>query len=191
MKLEIYARVSDDKKKSDGERRQDIQRQVDNLIPMVIGRHQKLKNDDISIYQDDAQSAFKEDWNSRPEFKRLLNDCRRHFIGEIWIEDMTRFSRRIDLGLPILRELGGINVNLISSKEGELEVTSSSGWLKSSMLLMFAEWDSRIKSDKVKSGMAKAKEQGKNIGRPKDERGMLPTPPFTSETPTKKDTGQG
>ena len=54
-------------------------------------------------------------------------------------------------------------INLISLKEGEIEVTSSKGWLQSTMLLMFAEWDSRVKSEKVKSGMLKAKEkkQGK------------------------------
>ncbi len=183
MKIAIYARVSDDKKKKDGERRQDIERQVQILKSFMIQRYPHLKNDDVSVYKDDAESAFKEDWNSRPEFKRLMNDCRRHYIDEFAIEDMTRFSRRLDIGLPLLRELGSLNVNLVSYKEGELEVTSSRGWLQSTMLLMFAEWDSRVKSEKVKSGMAKAKSQGKNIGRPKD-RANLP-PPFTHDSKAK------
>ncbi len=164
MKVGIYARVSDDKKKSDGERRQDIERQVDNLIPIVLNRHPELKKKDIQIYRDDGKSAFTEDWNSRPDFRRLMNDARRHFIEEFWVEDMTRFSRRLDIGLPLLRELGELNVHLISSKEGEIEVTSARGWLQSSMLLMFAEWDSRIKSEKVKAGMKKAKNLGKKVG---------------------------
>lgn len=159
LRVAIYARVSDVKKKPDGERRQDVHRQIQMLKDY-------LKKDDceIKVYSDDGKSAFTEDWNQRPAFKQLFNDCRRHFIDKIVIEDMTRFSRRIDLGLPLLRELGELNIHLVSIKEGELEVTSSRGWLQSSMLLMFAEWDSRVKSEKVKSGMDRAKDKGKTIG---------------------------
>jgi len=170
-KVAIYCRVSDTKLKSDGERRQDVNRQLELLRnhvkhsgspgePSLATRSQAPKE-----YIDDGKSAFTEDWNQRPAFKQLFNDCRRHFIKEIYIEDMTRFSRRLDIGLPLLRELGELNVQLISLKEGEIEVTSSKGWMQSSMLLMFSEWDSRIKSEKVRSGMRKAKNLGKPIGR--------------------------
>ena len=159
----IYVRVSDDKKKSDGERRQDITRQT-----TLIQEHLKLKGiTEYKIYSDDGKSAFTEDLNQRSAFKQLLNDCRRYFIKTIYLEDMTRFSRNLSLGLQWLNELGKIGVQIISLKEGEIEVTSSRGWMQSSMLLMFSEWDSRIKSEKVKSGMQKAKNLGKTIGRRK------------------------
>jgi DNA invertase Pin-like site-specific DNA recombinase len=160
MKVAIYCRVSDDKKKKDGERRQDVNRQKELLIDFC----KRAGYNNMEIYIDDGKSAYTEDWNQRPDFKRLFNDCRRHFIQKIIIEDMTRFSRRLDIGLPLLMELSKLNVHLISLKEGELEVTSAKGWMQSSMLLMFAEWDSRIKSEKVKSGMRKAKNLGKKIG---------------------------
>lgn len=161
--IALYVRVSDDKKKDDGERRQDISRQTE-LIKEYLSR-KGLAN--FEVYADDAKSAFTDDLNQRPEFKRLLNDCRRHYIKEIYLEDMTRFSRNLSLGLQWLKELGELNVQIISMKEGELEVTSSKGWMQSTMLLMFAEWDSRIKSEKVKSGMQKARNLKKQIGRPK------------------------
>jgi len=161
----IYVRVSDNKKKSDGERRQDINRQI-----KLLSDHLKLKGiKDFKIYSDDGKSAFTEDLNQRPDFKQLINDCRRHFIKEIYIEDMTRFSRNLSLGLQWLKELGELGIQVISLKEGELEVTSSKGWMQSTMLLMFSEWDSRIKSEKVKSGMQKAKNLGKHIGRKKNK----------------------
>lgn len=163
----IYVRVSDDKRKADGERRQDIDRQV-----QLIKEHLARQGDtDTNIYADDGKSAYTDDINQRPEFKRLLNDCRRHYVKEIYIEDMTRFSRNLSLGLQWLKELGELNVNLISLKEGELEVTSSKGWMQSTMLLMFAEWDSRIKSEKVRNGMEKARNLKKHIGRPRIKRG--------------------
>lgn len=165
--IAIYSRVSDDKKKSDGERRQDITRQID-----MLKQHLKLKGiTDFKVYADDGKSAYTEDLNQRPAFKQLLNDCRRHFVSEIYLEDMTRFSRNLSMGLQWLKEMGELNVHLTSLKEGELEVTSSKGWMQSTMLLMFSEWDSRIKSEKVRSGMNKAKNLGKHIGRPKNKRG--------------------
>jgi site-specific DNA recombinase len=176
VKVAIYCRVSDDKKKADGERRQDVKRQVDLL------KEQAARSGDKEIveYVDDGKSAFTEDWNCRPAFKQLINDCRRHYIQKIYIEDMTRFSRNLSLGLQWLKELGELNVHLISVKEGEIDVTCSKGWLQSSMLLMFAEWDSRIKSEKVKSGMQKAKDQGKRIG------GRKTTPPAILKTDKNK-----
>ena len=164
--IAIYARVSDDKKKADGERIQDVNRQVDLLKQYCNDMFIQLGVDvgEIKEYIDDGKSAWTEDLNMRPAFKQLLNDCRRHFVQEIVIEDMTRFSRNLSMGLRWLKELGELNVHITSLKEGELEVTSSRGWMQSSMLLMFSEWDSRIKSEKVKSGMQRARNLGKKIG---------------------------
>lgn len=161
MTYAIYSRVSDDKKKADGERRQDIERQTQ----LIKAHLERAGIKDFEVYADDGKSAFTDDLNQRPEFKRLLNDCRRHYIKEIYIEDMTRFSRNLSLGLQWIKELGELNVQIVSLREGEIEATSSQGWMKSVITLMFAEWDSRIKSEKVRSGMKKAKNLGKHVGR--------------------------
>lgn len=162
MKPAIYCRVSDDKKKTDGERRQDVERQVRPLLDYWIGKG--FKEEEIGIYKDDGKSAFTDDWNVRPDFKRLINDIRRHYRTDFAVEDMTRFSRNLVFGLPLLEELGRLNANVVSLKEGELEVTSSGGWLRNALLLMFAEWSSRVQSEKIKSGMQKARNLGKKIG---------------------------
>lgn len=170
MKKGIYARVSDTKKKSDGDRRQDVQRQIDQ--GKAFWKARGVSEAEIEIYVDDGKSAFTEDLNQRPDFKRLLNDCRRNFLREFWIEDMTRFSRNLSLGLQWLKELGELGCNLISSKEGEIEVTSSGGWMRSALFLMFAEWDSRVKSEKVRSGMTRARNMKKHVGRPRKKGGV-------------------
>lgn len=161
--IAIYARVSDFKFK-DAERTQDVQRQVE-LLSDYVQKAFPLQR--IEKYVDDGESAFTDDFNQRPSFKMLLHNCRRRWVSKVVIEDMTRLSRRIDLGLPVLRELGELGIHVISLKEGELEVTSAKGWMQSAMLLMFAEWDSRVKSEKIKSGMLKARNLKKRIGRPR------------------------
>jgi DNA invertase Pin-like site-specific DNA recombinase len=158
-KIAIYARVSDDKKQRDGEFKLDVLRQVE-----LLGNPLRDKGIEFKSYIDEGKSAFTEDINGRPAFKQLMNDCRRNFIQTIYIEDLTRFSRNLSIGLRWLKELGELGVDVISMKDGEIEVTSAKGWMQSAILLMFAEWDSRIKSEKVKSGMAKAKREGKVIG---------------------------
>ena len=163
-----YERVSDNKKKSDGERRQDVDRQH----TLIKDYYDRMGVKEFKRYVDDGRSAFTEDLNQRQAFKQLLNDCRRYFIKRIVIEDMTRFSRNLSMGLQWLKELGELGVEVISLKEGEVEVTTSKGWMQSSMLLMFSEWDSRVKSEKVKSGMTKAKNLGKHVGRPKTKGGV-------------------
>lgn len=174
MKIGIYARVSDDKKKADGERRQDVDRQI--ALGKSFWEGRGIPKDRIEVYCDDGKSAFTDDLNQRPDFKRLLNDCRRNMLRDFWVEDITRFSRNLSMGLQWLKELGSLNVNMVSQREGEIEITSSRGWMQSTMLLMFAEWDSRVKSEKVRSGMQKAKNLGKHTGRPIKQKGGSKTP---------------
>jgi len=111
MKVGLYARVSDDKKNNQGEKIQDVQRQV-----QILTEYVNRTGEAFEVYIDDGKSAFTEDWNSRPAFKQLINDCRRRFIQKIYIEDMTRFSRRLDVGVALLKELGTLGVQLISLK---------------------------------------------------------------------------
>lgn len=172
-----YGRVSDDKKKDDGSRRQDVDRQHQ----LIKEYYNRMGVSNFKVYTDDGKSAFTDDLNQRPAFKQLLNDCRRHFVKRIVIEDVTRFARNLGLGLQWLKELGALGVEVISLREGELEVTSSKGWMQSAMLLMFAEWDSRVKSEKVKSGMEKARNLRKHIGRPRKEKGGQNLPPIQTE----------
>lgn len=186
MKVALYARVSDDKKKDDGSRRQDVQGQLEVLRKFALQKHDK---NEVIEYVDDGKSAFTEDFNARPRFKQLILDVRRSHVKQIYIEDMTRFSRNLSMGLQWLKELGIYGCNLTSLKEGEFEATSSQGWLKSSIILMFSEWESRIRSEKVKRGMDRAREQGKNLGRHKTPRGAKKTPPFLEENAPPKNGG--
>ncbi len=163
VKVAIYVRVSDTKKKPDGERRQDVNRQIE-----VIESYLKRAGiKEWKVYCDDGKSAYTEDINQRPAFKQLMNDCLRHFINEIYIEDITRFSRNLTTGIKWLSKLSELGVEIISLKEGQLEYTSSRGWLQSNIFLLFAEWESKIRGEKVRSGMNRAKSKGLHVGRPK------------------------
>jgi DNA invertase Pin-like site-specific DNA recombinase len=151
----IYARVSDQKLKDDGQRRQDVNRQIE-LLKTRAGQ-------DALIFSDDGISAFKEDYNARPAFLKLMREIRAHRVQQVWIESLDRWSRRIENGLSTLREASEAGCTVSSIADGEVDITTSSGWFKSGVSLLLAEWASRDKSERVRSGMDRAKGKAENI----------------------------
>lgn len=147
-----YIRVSDQKLKTDGERRQDVNRQKDKITKFSesMGWGKPI------FFCDDGISAFKEDYNSRPEFVRLLNEIRANRIQRVIVEDLTRWSRRLEDGLKTMQEVSE-KATITSMAEGEVNITLPDGWFKTAIAFLIAEWASRITSYKVKSGMERAK----------------------------------
>lgn len=161
MKVAAYCRVSDDKLDSEGARIQDIQRQINKLL--VFAKTMGWQIEEVDIFKDDGISAYKDDYQSRPAFVKLLREIRGHHYQRVLVEDMTRWSRRLEDGLRTLRECAEAGCTITSCQEGEIDTTNSTGWAKSVMALFFAEWASRSMSDKVKSGMNKRKDNKEEI----------------------------
>ena len=145
-----YIRVSDQKLTDEGLRRQDINRQREKIKKYCI----TMQLPEPIFFCDDALSAFKDDYSSRPEFVRLLHEVKANRVKHIIVEDMTRWSRRIEDGLRTLREVTE-KASVTSLAEGELGVTIPEQWFKSAIGFLMAEWSSRITAYKVKSGMDK------------------------------------
>lgn len=150
MRVAGYTRVSDAKLKTDGERRQDIKRQEDKIKSYC----KVMQLPEPIFFSDDALSAFKDDYNSRPQFCKLLNEVRANRVQQIIVEDMTRWSRRIEDGMRTLKEVTD-KASVTSLAEGELGVTIPEQWFKTAIGFLMAEWSSRITAYKVKSGMEK------------------------------------
>lgn len=158
IKLAGYIRVSDQKLKTDGERRQDINRQREKIIKFC----NSMDWGTPIFFCDDGISAFKEDYNSRPEFCRMLREVRANRIQRIIVEDLTRWSRRIEDGLKTMREVS-TKCTVTSMAEGEVDITLPDGWFKCALGFLMAEWSSKSTSYKVQSGMARRLEDPKAI----------------------------
>jgi site-specific DNA recombinase len=150
VKVVGYVRVSDQKLKTDGERRQDIERQKQKITKFC----ESMEWDIPEFYSDDGISAFKEDYNSRPSFCRMLREVRANRIQRIIVEDLTRWSRRIEDGLKTMREVSQ-KCTITSMAEGEINTTLPEGWFKCALGFLMAEWSSKSTSYKVTSGMAR------------------------------------
>lgn len=165
MRVGMYVRVSDDKLTTEGERRQDVERQIDLLKPYAktwLKNHPKW-NQDIEVYCDDALSAFKDDYNSRPAFVRLLNDVRANKLHRVFVENLDRWSRRIIDGLTTMQEASDNGLTVVSVLEGEIDVTYPQGWFRCSIGFLMAEWASRIKSHKISQAMERRRNDKRKI----------------------------
>lgn len=158
MKVVGYIRVSDQKLKTDGERRQDIDRQKQKITKFCEAMNWSVPE----FYSDDGISAFKEDYNSRPAFCSMLREIRANRIQRVVVEDLTRWSRRIEDGLKTMREASS-KATITSMAEGEVDTTLPEGWFKTAIAFLMAEWASKSASYKVQSGMLKRLEDKKNI----------------------------
>ena len=107
---------------------------------------------DPIFFVDDGISAYKDDYHSRPAFLKMQNEVRANRIQTILIEDITRWSRRIEDGLKTLAEVTE-KCKVISLAEGELGIEIPEQWFKTAIGLLMAEWSSKSTAYKVSSGM--------------------------------------
>jgi DNA invertase Pin-like site-specific DNA recombinase len=147
-----YIRVSGGKVTDEGLRRQDINRQKEKIKLYC----KTMQLPEPIFFEDDAISAFKDDYNSRPAFIRLLNEVKANRIKHIIIEDLTRWSRRLEDGLKTLAQVNE-KAKVTSLAEGDIGTDIPEKWFKTAIGFLMAEWASRITAYKVKSGMEKAK----------------------------------
>lgn len=154
-----YIRVSDQKLKDDGDRRQDIERQKEKIIKFSKSMGWGIP----TFYSDDGISAYKDDYNARPNFVKMLHEIRARRINRVIIEDLTRWSRRIEDGLKTIREATENGCTITSMAEGEVQVTLPDQWFKTAVSFLLAEWASKSQSFKVAGGMERRLKNPKAI----------------------------
>lgn len=108
------------------------------------------------IYADEALTGTKED---RPEFQRLLSDCRSGKIDMVITKSLTRFARNTLTLLSSVRELKSLNIDVYFEKEN-IHTLSMDGELMLTLLASYAQEESRSASENVKWRIHKMFEKG-------------------------------
>ena len=84
----------------------------------------------VGVYADEGISGTKD---SRPEFQRLLADCRKSMIDLVITKSITRFARNTVTLLDAIRELKLLNIDVFFEKEN-LHSLSANGELMLTLL---------------------------------------------------------
>jgi len=108
------------------------------------------------VYADEGLSGTKE---SRPEFQRMLQDCRDGKIDRILCKSISRFARNTVTLLETVRKLKELGVS-VYFEEQKIDTMSGDGEFMLSILASFAQEESRSVSENCKWRVRKKFEQG-------------------------------
>ena len=108
------------------------------------------------VYADEACTGTKED---RPEFQRLLSDCRNGRVDMILTKSISRFARNTVTLLETVRELKNIGID-VYFEEQRIHTMSADGELMLTILASYAQEESKSASDNQKWRIRKGFEAG-------------------------------
>lgn len=152
-KAVIYTRVSTDKQTTTNQLRE---------LKQVIKRHGWEL---VHTYQDKGYSGAK-GRAERPQFDALLKDAMRKKFDIVMSWSVDRLGRSLQDLIGFLNELHTKDIDLYLHQQG-VDTSTPSGKALFQMMGVFAEFERSMIQERVKSGLARAKAEGKVLGRPK------------------------
>ena len=109
------------------------------------------------VYADEGLTGTKE---NRPEFQRLLKDCREAKIDLVIVKSISRFARNTVTLLATVRELKALGIDVFFEREN-IHSMSGDGELMLSILASFAQEESLSVSENCKWRIRKEFSEGK------------------------------
>ena len=116
----------------------------------------------------DYASGARED---RPRYREMLEVTRKRKIDVVLVWRYDRFARSTQALVQALKELQNLGVDFISYQEN-IDTTTPQGEMIFTVMASLAQFESALISERVKTGMARAKAQGKQISRAPIPKGL-------------------
>lgn len=148
-RVSAYARVSSGKDAM----LHSLSAQVSYYSGMIQKRHDW---EYVGVYADEALTGTKDE---RPEFQRLMNDCRSGLIDMVITKSIARFARNTVTMLEAVRELKLIGIDVYFEKEN-IHSISRDGEVMLTILASYAQEESRSVSENCKWRIRKMFKQG-------------------------------
>lgn len=119
----------------------------------------------VDIYEDAGISGAN-GREKRPEFDRLCMGAARREFDMVAAWSVDRLGRSLQSLVGFLNELQALNIDLYLHQQA-VDTTTPAGRALFQMLGVFAEFERSIIRERVKAGLARARAEGKTLGRPK------------------------
>jgi len=128
----------------------------------------------VAVYEDAGISGAK-GRDKRPQFDAMLKDAVRGKFDILAVWAVDRLGRSLQDLVSTLSDLHGAGVDLFLHQQAS-DTTTPSGRAMFQMLGVFAEFERSMIQERIRAGLARARAQGKALGRPKvrcDEAAIL------------------
>ena len=103
--------------------------------------------------------------SQREKREQLLEAARRREIDVVLVWRLDRWGRSVTDLLATLQELEHLGVGFVSLTEA-LDLTTPTGRAMAGLLAVFAEFEKEILRERVRAGLAHARQNGQRLGRP-------------------------
>lgn len=153
MKAAIYLRVSTREQTTENQRRQ--------LEEVAKARGWEI----VATYEDAGVSGAKSR-DKRPQFDQALKDAVKGRYKVLMSWSVDRLGRSLQDLIAGLDDLRASGVELYLHQQA-VDTSTPSGKAMYQMLGVFAEFEREMIRERVNAGLARAKAQGKRLGRPK------------------------
>jgi putative DNA-invertase from lambdoid prophage Rac len=97
--------------------------------------------------------------------EKLMEAARRREIDVVLVWRLDRWGRSVADLLATLKELAHLGVGFVSLTEA-LDLTTPAGRAMAALLAVFAEFEREILRERVRAGLAHARQNGRKLGRP-------------------------
>ena len=148
-KAAIYARVSTPD--------QHLENQVIQLKTLASQRQIEI----VRQYSDRGVSGSKA---RRPGLDAMMADARKGEFSVVLVAAFDRIARSTKNFLEIVDELNDLNVEFVSARES-VDSSTAQGKMFITMISGFAELEKSILIERIKSGMRRARMDGRRLGR--------------------------
>lgn len=118
----------------------------------------------VKVYRDHGISGAK-GRDKRPAFDALHRDGAKRQFDVVMAWNVDRLGRSLQDLVGFLSELHALKVDLFLHQQG-LDTTTPAGKAMFQMLGVFAEFERSIIQERVRAGLARARREGKRLGRP-------------------------
>jgi DNA invertase Pin-like site-specific DNA recombinase len=119
----------------------------------------------VTVYRDHGISGAK-GRDECPQFDRLCRDATKRAFGAIMARSVDRLGRSLQDLIKFLTEIHALKIDLYLHQQG-LDTTTPAGKAMFQMMGVFAEFERAMIQERVRAGLARAKDEGKRLGRPK------------------------
>jgi len=131
---------------------------------------QKLGYQEVKEYVDNGFSG--KDQN-RPQFERLLADIRANKVRCVIVARLDRIGRSLQHLISLFAEFEKRGIEFISLTQ-QIDTHTPEGKMFWQLLGVFSEYERELIVARTKSGLARAKAQGKLLGRRKGAKDIKP-----------------
>ena len=153
MKVALYARVSTCDKNQDPETQLHAMREY-------------CHNAELEIYREYVDYARARDWIGRKSWAALQKDASLRKFSCVLVFRLDRAFRSVRECLNVVEDWNQRRITFKCIAQGEIDTSTSFGLCFFQMSAAFAELESSVIGERVAAGMARAKAQGKKMGRP-------------------------